>query len=261
MTTVRYPAVAGLFYPDDAVELKEMLCQFLAAAKAQEPVPKAVIAPHAGYMYSGPVAASVYCLLLPAKDRIRRVVLIGPAHYVPFRGLAVPSVDAFLTPLGSVAIDHKAMAQIADLAFVQRLDAAHRPEHSLEVQLPFLQEILTEFKLVPIVVGAAKPEEVAEALERLWDREETLIVVSSDLSHYLDYQTATRKDAATSQAIQSLDPSQISADSACGATAIGGLLLAARKHGLIAKTLDLRNSGDTSGVRERVVGYGAYGFF
>jgi AmmeMemoRadiSam system protein B len=261
MTTVRYPAVAGLFYPDDAVELEEMLRQFLAAAKPQGSVPKAIIVPHAGYVYSGPVAASAYRLLIPAKDKIKRVVLVGPAHRVAFRGLALPSVDAFVTPLGRVVIDREAIAQIADLPSVLQFDAAHAPEHSLEVHLPFLQEVLEDFKLVPIVVGAAKPEEVAEVLDRLWDGPETLIVVSSDLSHYLDYQTAKRVDSATSQAIEKLDPFGIPADSACGAIPISGLLRAARKHGLTAKTLDLRNSGDTNGPRDQVVGYGAYGFF
>ncbi|MFN3920118.1 MAG: AmmeMemoRadiSam system protein B [Methylohalobius sp.] len=261
MTTVRYPAVAGLFYPDDAVELEEMLRQFLAAAKAHESVPKAIIVPHAGYVYSGPVAASAYRLLIPAKDKIKRVVLVGPAHRVAFRGLALPSVDAFVTPLGRVAVDREAIAQIVDLPGVLQFDAAHAPEYGLEVQLPFLQEVLEDFKLVPIVVGAAKPEEVAEVLDRLWDGPETLIVVSSDLSHYLDYQTAKRVDSATSRAIEKLDPFGIPADSACGAIPISGLLRAARKHGLTAKTLDLRNSGDTNGPRDQVVGYGAYGFF
>lgn len=261
MTTVRYPAVAGLFYPDDPVELDEMVRQFLAEAKTQEPIPKAVIAPHAGYVYSGPVAASAYRLLIPAKGKIKRVILVGPAHHIPFQGLAVPDVDSFITPLGGVAVDHEAIAQIADLPFVQRFDTAHGPEHSLEVQLPFLQEVLADFKLVPIVAGTAKPGEVAEVLERLWDGPETLIVVSSDLSHYLDYQTARQLDAATSRAIEELDPSRLTPESACGWIPVSGLLLAARNHGLVAKTLDFRSSGDTNGPRDQVVGYGAYGFF
>ncbi len=261
MTGVRYPAVAGLFYPDDAVELDEMVRQLLAAATTQAPPPKAIIAPHAGYVYSGPVAASAYQLLLPARDQIKRVVLVGPAHRVAFRGLAVPSVEAFVTPLGKVAVDREALAQIAAMPGVVQFDAAHAPEHSLEVHLPFLQEVLADFKLVPILVGLTEPETVAAVLERLWDGPETLIVVSSDLSHYLDYQTAKRIDAATSQAIEHLDPSQLNPDSACGWLAVSGLLLAAKRHGLTAKTLDLRNSGDTTAPREQVVGYGAYGFF
>ncbi|GAB6067471.1 AmmeMemoRadiSam system protein B [Methylothermus subterraneus] len=262
MTAVRYPAVAGLFYPDDAVELEEMVRQFLAAAEAPaDLIPKALIAPHAGYVYSGPIAASAYRLLLPAKDQIERVVLLGPAHRVAFAGLALPSVDAFVTPLGRVAADRQAIAKLADLPYVLRFDAAHEPEHSLEVQLPFLQEVLTEFKLVPIVVGLTEPETVAEVLERLWGGPETLIVVSSDLSHYHDYHTARCLDRATSQAIEDLDPSRLNEESACGRIPVAGLLLVARKHGLKAKTLDLRNSGDTAGSKDQVVGYGAYAFF
>ncbi|BCX81724.1 MEMO1 family protein [Methylomarinovum caldicuralii] len=261
MTSLRYPAVAGMFYPEDPVELDEMIRTFLASAAVEGPVPKAIIAPHAGYIYSGPVAASVYRLLLPAKDVIKRVVLLGPAHRVPFRGLAVPSVDFFITPLGTVAVDKAALAKIADLPFVHVSDLPHEPEHSLEVHLPFLQEVLEDFKVVPIVVGDATPEEVAQVLERLWGGPETLIVVSSDLSHYYDYETARRLDSATSRAIEELDPTRLNYESACGRIPVAGLLLAARKHGLRAKTVDLRNSGDTAGPKDQVVGYGAYAFF
>ncbi|BCX88981.1 MEMO1 family protein [Methylomarinovum tepidoasis] len=261
MTSVRYPAVAGMFYPEDPVELDEMIRAFLASAAVEGPVPKAIVAPHAGYIYSGPVAASVYRLLIPAKDVIKRVVLLGPAHRVPFRGLAVPSVDFFITPLGTVAVDKAAIAKIADLPFVHASDLPHEPEHSLEVHLPFLQEVLEDFKVVPIVVGDATPKEVAQVLERLWGGPETLIVVSSDLSHYYDYETARRLDSATSRAIEELDPTRLHPESACGRIPVAGLLLAARKHGLKAKTVDLRNSGDTAGPKDQVVGYGAYAFF
>ncbi len=261
MTAVRYPAVAGMFYPDDPVELDEMVRTFLTATEVEGPVPKAVIAPHAGYVYSGPVAASVYRLLIPAKDIIKRVVLLGPAHRVPFRGVAVPSVDFFITPLGTVAVDKEAIAAIADLPFVHVSDVPHEPEHSLEVHLPFLQEVLEDFKVIPIVVGDAAPEEVAQVLERLWGGPETLIVVSSDLSHYYDYDTARKLDQATSRAIEALDPTRLSYESACGRIPVAGLLLAARKHGLKARTVDLRNSGDTAGPKDQVVGYGAYAFF
>lgn len=261
MASVRYPAVAGTFYPDDPVELSEMVRQFLAASKAQGAVPKAIIVPHSGYIYSGPVAAEAFRLLTPAKDKIKRVILLGPAHRVTFQGLAVPSADSFITPLGSVAVDHQAVAQIADLACVQQFDAPHEPEYSLEVHLPFLQEVLEDFKVVPIIVGTAKPEEVAMVLERLWGGAETLILISSDLSRHLDSQMARRLDTATSEAIEGLDSTRLTSESACGWIAVAGLLLAARKHGLKAKTVDLRNSADTAGAKDQVVGYGAYALF
>lgn len=261
MASVRHPAVAGMFYPDDPTELDQTVRNFLIAARSEGPVPKAIIAPHAGYIYSGPIAASAYRQLLPAKEVIKRVVLLGPAHRVPFRGLAVPTADYFQTPLGAVAIDREAIEQILDLPFVASFDQAHEPEHSLEVHLPFLQEVLEDFKVVPIVVGDATPEEVATVLERLWDGQETLIVISSDLSHYYDYATAKRLDQATSQAIEDLDPDRLDYESACGRIPVAGLLLAAQRHGLQAKTLDLRNSGDTAGPKDQVVGYGAYAFY
>ncbi len=261
MTSVRYPAVAGMFYPDDPVELDEMIRTYLTATDVGGPVPKAIIAPHAGYVYSGPVAASVYRLLMPARDTIKRVILLGPAHRIPFRGLAVPSVDFFVTPLGTVAMDKQAIETIVELPSVGISDTPHEPEHSLEVHLPFLQEVLEEFRVVPIVVGDASAEEVADVMERLWGGPETLIVISSDLSHYHDYTTAQRMDAATSQAIEALTPEALSFESACGRIPVAGLLIAARHHGLKAKTVDLRNSGDTAGPKDQVVGYGAYAFY
>ncbi len=261
MTSVRFPAVAGMFYPDDPVALDEMVRAYLESSTAEGPVPKAIIAPHAGYVYSGPVAASAYRLLIPAKDVIKRVILLGPAHRIPFRGLAAPGMDFFMTPLGSVAVDKKAIEAIADLPWVTISDTPHEPEHSLEVHLPFLQEVLDDFTVVPIVVGDATPEEVATVLERLWNGPETLIVISSDLSHYHDYTTARKMDTATSQAIESLDPEALTFESACGRIPVAGLLLAARKHGLKAETVDLRNSGDTAGPKDQVVGYGAYAFY
>lgn len=261
MHTVRAPAVAGLFYPADARELRVQVRALLAAAEpATGPEPKAVIAPHAGYVYSGPVAASLYARLAPARDRIRRVVLLGPAHRVAFDGLALSSAAAFTTPLGDVPLDTAACARLLDLPQVRILDEAHRAEHSLEVQLPFLQEVLTEFTLVPLVVGDATPAEVSEVIDTLWGGPETLIVISSDLSHYHDYATARRLDAATSRAIEALRPQDIRYEDACGRNPVNGLLLSARSHGLRAHTLDLRNSGDTAGPRDRVVGYGAYAF-
>ena len=260
----RPPAVAGLFYPADPGELRAMVEAYLAEAAARlpedTPVPKAVIAPHAGYIYSGPVAATAYAALAPARGRIRRVVLLGPSHRVPFRGIAAPGAAWFETPFGRVPVDREAIAEILELPQVQVLDAAHAQEHSLEVHLPFLQAVLGDFVLVALVVGDATPQEVAEVIERLWDGPETLIVVSSDLSHYLDYDTARRIDAVTARAIENLQPEAIGYEQACGRIPVNGLLWAARRHGLHAHTMDLRNSGDTAGPRDQVVGYGAWLF-
>jgi AmmeMemoRadiSam system protein B len=260
MTTLRRPAVAGLFYPDNERELHAMVQRFLQAAKTTGSTPKAIIAPHAGYVYSGPVAASAYALIAPRKDTIRKVVLMGPSHRVGFHGIAVANAHGYATPLGNVPIDRAALEKILDLPFVGVLDEAHAQEHSLEVHLPFLQEVLGEFQLVPLVVGSASPEQVAEVLDRLWGGPETLIVISSDLSHYHDYATARRMDQATSTAIENLKPEDIDYESACGRVPVNGLLYAARRRGMTAKTIDLRNSGDTAGGKDRVVGYGAYVF-
>jgi AmmeMemoRadiSam system protein B len=258
MPSVRQPAVAGMFYPDDPRELRGLVSQYLAAAETAGGVPKAIIAPHAGYIYSGPVAASAYALLKAARGAISRVVLLGPAHRLAFSGLALPSSDFFATPLGDVPIDREAVAALKNLPQVQVLDAAHAREHSLEVHLPFLQEALGEFRLVPLVAGDASAAQVGEVLERLWGGPETLIVISSDLSHYHDYQTARRMDAVTSRAIESLRFEDLDFDAACGRVPVSGLLYVARQRGLSIRTLDLRNSGDTAGPRDQVVGYGAY---
>lgn len=259
MPSIRSAALAGLFYPDDAAALRAAVRGLLAAAQAG-PAPKALIAPHAGYVYSGPVAASVYARLTAARGRIHRVVLLGPAHRAAFDGLALSGAAAFATPLGEVPLDAVAAASLQALPQVRVLDAAHRAEHSLEVQLPFLQETLGDFTLVPLVVGDATPEEVSAVLDTLWGGEETLIVISSDLSHYHEYATARRRDAATTRAIEALRPQDIAREDACGRLPVGGLLLCARRRGLRVETLDLRNSGDTAGPRDRVVGYGAWAF-
>ena len=252
-----------MFYPADPQELHGLMSQYLqhvVIPENNDSVPKAIIAPHAGYVYSGPVAASAYARLQPAHDRIKRVVLLGPSHRVPLFGLATSSVDQFDTPLGPVKLDREAINSIADLTQVRQLDEAHVMEHSLEVHLPFLLEVLDDFKLVPLVVGDAQPAEVAEVLERLWGGPETLIVISSDLSHYHDYATAQRLDNATSKAIEGLQLEDIHSENACGCVPVSGLLHLARKKGLQAETIDLRNSGDTAGSKDQVVGYGAYVF-
>ncbi len=259
MPGVRSAAVAGQFYPADPATLRAAVREYLrGGSRVPGGVPKALIAPHAGYVYSGPIAGSAYAALEPLRGQIERVVLLGPAHRVFVRGLAAPHTEWFDTPLGAVAIDRKAVSMLEGLPQVGLSDHAHAQEHSLEVQLPFLQEVLGEFALVPLVVGDASVEEVAEVLELLWGGDETLIIVSSDLSHYLDYETARRVDQATSQAIESMCPEKIEHEGACGRIPVQGLLLAARAHGLQPTTVDLRNSGDTAGPRDGVVGYGAY---
>ena len=261
MESVRNPAVAGLFYPANAHELRTQVHQYVDPVQVDDlPVPKAIIAPHAGYIYSGPIAGSAYARLKKAAGRIHRVILLGPAHRVAIRGLALPSAKRFRTPLGSVAIDQDIAEALLALPQVSINDATHAEEHSLEVHLPFLQEVLGEFSLVPLVVGDASAEEVAEVLEAVWGGDETLIVISSDLSHYLDYDTARALDRRTSEAIESLDYENLGYDQACGRIPVSGLLYVVRKKGLHGATIDLRNSGDTAGARDRVVGYGAYVF-
>lgn len=260
---MRHPAVSGLFYPDDPDELTSEIAGYLASVPVEAPdtsAPKALIVPHAGFRYSGPVAASAYARIADRRGTIRRVVLLGPSHRVALRGLAAPSVDAFVTPLGPVRIDREAIDRLLALPQVQILDAAHDAEHSLEVQLPFLQYTLGDFALVPLSVGDATTTEVSEVLETVWGGEETLIIVSSDLSHYYPYESARARDAATSHAIEALDGSGLDSESACGRIPARGLLLSARQHGLRATTVDLRNSGDTAGGRAEVVGYGSYVF-
>jgi AmmeMemoRadiSam system protein B len=222
--------------------------------------PKALIAPHAGYIYSGAVAAAAFATLRDHAAAARRVVLIGPAHYVPLHGLAVPMVDGFETPLGRVPIAQDALAALENAPFVAHTDAPHRPEHSLEVELPFLQVILDDFEIVPILVGEAHPQEVAEALELVWGGPETLIVISSDLSHFLRDEAARRVDGATAATIERGDWASLRPTDACGFLAIAGLLVAAQRRGLAARRLALSNSGETGGSRDRVVGYGAWVF-
>jgi len=263
---IRPPAVAGTFYPADPRTLRREIAAYLSdASAAVEPSqsrpqswPKALIVPHAGYVYSGPIAARAYHELSGLRGRIRRVVLLGPAHRVPLRGLAMLPADAMRTPLGLVPVDHDAEALLRDLPQLSLSELAHAPEHSLEVQLPFLQALLDDFSVVPLVVGDASESEVAQVIERLWGGPETLFVVSSDLSHYLDDASARRMDAATCAAIERLDGQALDYDSACGRIPLRGLLRVARERRLGIETLDLRNSGDTAGSRDSVVGYGAW---
>ena len=259
MSAIRPPAVAGMFYSADAGELALEVQGFLARARPFDLIPKALIVPHAGYIYSGAVAATAYATLIPVASRIRRVLLLGPTHRVAVRGLALPGADAFDTPLGRVMIDADAAQSISRLPQVVVSANVHALEHSLEVQLPFLQSVLSDFTLLPLAVGMASTEEVAEVLDAVWGNDETLIVISSDLSHFLPYDTAQQVDGETVQAI--LDLRQpISHDRACGGTPISGLIAAAREHRLTPHLLDLRNSGDTAGSRDSVVGYASIAF-
>lgn len=260
MHVIRHPAVAGAFYPNEADELRAMTRDMLSKARRGSATSKAVIVPHAGYVYSGPIAASAYSALTQVRDIVRRVVLMGPSHRVAFQGLAVSHADVFATPLGHVPVDRAAIQTLAALPQVRFLDEAHWYEHSLEVQLPFLQELLAAFTVIPVVVGDAGADEVAEAMEAVWGDAETLVVVSSDLSHYHDYDTARELDAATSQAIEQLRPEDIRYEHACGRNPVNGLLSMAKRLGLQGRTVDLRSSGDTAGPRDQVVGYGAYVF-
>ena len=259
MSNIRPPAVAGMFYPAEPQQLAHDVQQYLGEARPFDLVPKALIVPHAGYMYSGAIAATAYASLRTIAARIRRVVLLGPTHRVAVRGLALPGADAFDTPLGRVKLDAAGARAIAHLPRVGVSAQAHALEHSLEVQLPFLQSVLTNFTLLPLAVGMASAEEVAEVLETVWGGDETLIVISSDLSHYLPYATAQRVDNETAQAILKLRQ-PIAHDHACGGTPISGLIVAAQKHNLAPHLLDLRNSGDTAGSHAQVVGYAAFAF-
>lgn len=262
MQHTRPPAVAGFFYPASAAELQRDVQAFLAGAKSStgsEARPKVLIAPHAGYVYSGPIAASAYACLAGAADSITRVVLLGPAHRVHVHGMALPAASQFETPLGTIGIDMDAVAAVQRLPQVIISDEAHAQEHSLEVHLPFLQEVLGSFELVPFAVGSATPQQVAEVLDLLWGGNETLIVISSDLSHYLPYPRACATDEFTAETILRLRP-QLDHNQACGATPINGLLLAAQARGLEPRLLDLRNSGDTAGDKSRVVGYASFAF-
>lgn len=256
---VRPPAVAGLFYEGDPQRLKNEVASLLAGAPQAVIKAKALVVPHAGYLYSGPVAATAYRALQSRADSIRRVILLGPAHRIAVQGLAVPSVAAFSTPLGTVPLDVAAFERILNLPQVVQSDRPHALEHSLEVQLPFLQVVLPEFSLVPLAVGDAGVREVAEVLERLWGDEETLILVSSDLSHYHGYHEARRIDGDTVERILALQ-GPLDHEQACGATPVNGLLQVARAKGLTPHLLDARNSGDTAGGRDRVVGYAAIAF-
>ena len=278
MANVRQPAVAGTFYPADPERLRDHVEELLAEAEPSggsspfpdsgpedaspsaadaPPAPRALIAPHAGYAYSGPIAASAFRTLATASRPIGRIVVIGPSHFVRFAGVALPEAAAFDTPLGEIALDTAGIDCVQDIDPIVTWDEPHRREHGIEVELPFLQAVVGDFGLVPLVTGDATPEQVGEILDALWD-DDTLVVVSSDLSHFHDYDTARRLDADTAGAIVDGRLEDLEAGSACGRLAIQGLMVAARRRGRRIALLDLRNSGDTNGPRNEVVGYGAF---
>lgn len=259
MANVRAPAVAGLFYPDEQAVLRQDVQRMLDQADhPQTSRPKAIIVPHAGYIYSGPTAAQAYKLLQPFADKYRHVVLLGPSHRVGFTGIATCSAEFYETPLGSIPLNLSLTKKALACPLVECLDQAHLMEHSLEVHLPFLQTVLDEFTLTPLVVGDCDAVSCAEVINQLWGDQDTLFVISSDLSHFLDYDSANAIDRRTCHAIESFNGEAISYDQACGRNPIKGLLKASEQHPLKIETLHLCNSGDTAGDKNRVVGYGAW---
>ncbi len=257
MTLLRKPCVAGQFYPDKPQVLNQMLNQMLNVTPVLGP-PKAIIAPHAGYVYSGSVAGKIYATLRPVRDKIKHVILFGPAHRVGFRGLATTRAKLFETPLGLINVNETLVDKAITLPQVFIEERAFVGEHSLEVHLPFLQSSLSQFTLVPFVCGQQSDEIAAKVMDLLWGKDDTLIVVSSDLSHYLDYDSCVAKDKQTSNQIVNKDWQHIDDDGACGRIPIKGLLKVALDKDLTVTEVDLKNSGDTAGNKDRVVGYGAY---
>ncbi len=260
---IRPPAVAGLLYPDDPSALYTAITRLLSQVVSTEPAlfaPKALVVPHAAYVYSGSVAASAFALVASTAETIRRVVLIGPAHRVAVSGCVLPSAESFSTPLGDIPVDQHTCRRLAAFEHVSVIDQAHAREHCLEVQLPFLQCLLPRFELIPLLVGHISPQDFASVLAELWGGAETLIVISSDLSHYLPYEVAKRIDRLTTDEILALHP-QVESEQACGARAINGLLLLAQRFGLTSQLIDSCNSGDTAGDRNRVVGYASIAFY
>lgn len=265
MSATKHPAVAARFYPGETAALQQMISQMLQAARKRvthiNRCPKAIIAPHAGYLFSGPTAAAGYEVLTSFADKIKHVTIFGPAHYVPLFGLACASYNFFETPLGALTVQKSLREKILQLPQVNMDDKAFIKEHSLEVHLPFLQMVLKEFTILPILVGQANQAQIAEVIEACWGDEHSLIVISSDLSHYLSYEQAQAIDQETSKAIESLQGNKIDYEQACGKNPIVGMLLAAERHKLQVKTIEQCNSGDTAGDKSRVVGYASYHFY
>ena len=260
MMTRRPAAVAGLFYPDDPAALNRQIDELMdgASAAPQARPPRALVVPHAGYPYSGPVAAEAYARIAPFRDQYKRVLLLGPSHRVPFRGMALSSADRFTTPLGDVAVDEASRDQLLSMEGIEEMDAAHAMEHSLEVQLPFLQRLLDDFRLIPLSVGDAPLAQIVAVIEHFWDDPETLVVISTDLSHFLTLEQAEAIDDRTRQAIEQRDYRAIGDNQACGRYPLRGLLSVLERRGLAIETLAMGTSADTTGDASRVVGYGAW---
>ena len=256
---IRPPAMAGRFYPASRDELAATVDALLRAAEPYPLQAKAIIAPHAGYMYSGSTAAEAFAGLQARCDEISRVVVLGPSHFFPLRNVALSRAKGFRTPLGIVPVDTATVAMLATMPICEWSDVAHEPEHALEVMLPFLQRVLGDFRIVPLVVGQVSATEVDQVLRRVWGGPETLILLSTDLSHFLNYDRARESDGACAAALEQLCPEDIATDQACGRYPLRGLLNRARDLDLRPTRLGLRNSGDTAGDRARVVGYGAWG--
>lgn len=262
MISIRSSAVAGKFYPEEPSELQANLEALLQHAHVDNEHLKAIIVPHAGYIYSGPIAATAYVNFYKQYPATSRIILMGPAHRVAFNGISASGLDYFATPLGNIPVDHASLKSSIEKGNVKYFDAAHEHEHCLEVQLPFLQEIFDQyFEIIPLLVGDANSKLVAKVLRALWGGDETLIVISSDLSHYHDYEAAKQIDRCTTKSIEQFQGEQLDFDSACGCLPIQGLLQVAKEFGMQCKVMDLRNSGDTAGSHERVVGYGAFAFY
>lgn len=259
--TVREPAVAGIFYPGERFVLQKTVQELLDQAPQFRPTPKAIVVPHAGFIYSGSIAASAYASLINEKDSIKKIVILGPAHTLFFKGIAYDSAEQFASPLGTIDQDQELLAKITDLPFVYRLPEAHKKEHSLEVQFPFCQVLFSKFTVLPLIVGETHPEQVAQLIERIWGNDDTLLIISSDLSHYLPYEIAQRLDHKTCFAIDTLNEESLAHEGACGYYPLRGFLHFARQKQLLGRLLDLRNSGDTAGEKDKVVGYASYHFY
>ncbi len=248
-----------MFYAADPAELRRDVTALLDGVDLPAgDRPRVLVAPHAGYIYSGAVAAEAYARLRAWRDSISRVVILGPAHRVPLKCIGISSKDAFDTPLGPVAIDTDEITRLLELSQVEVNDRAHAPEHSLEVHRPFLQCVLSDFKIVPLIVGDATPAEVADLTQRWWDDDATVVVISTDLSHFLDYDTARRVDGITDKWIRDFEYESIGPEHACGCRPLNGMLQFARLRDAHIERLKLCNSGDTAGSRDRVVGYASY---
>jgi len=265
---IRHPAVASMFYPGKPADLLNSVRKYLSDADAEQSTVKfkndensvrALIVPHAGYIYSGKIAASAYQLLQRNKYHFKRVLLLGPAHRLCLQGAAFPNEEVFETPLGSIILDKTRMKKLAaEFSWISFNEKAHAEEHSLEVQLPFLQETIADFELLPLVVGEMDSLQIAEMIQQFSTDLETLIVISTDLSHFHNYQTAYEKDALTANAIELLEPQKISSEDACGVYPLRGALVAALQNKWKIHRMGLCNSGDTTGDYGRVVGYGAW---